>query len=364
MSAGTGRRPSPCPMTGPRSPSWGPHSGRCPSPTRRRPWRARPGQLRVDDETWDHLDSIAASRSVRHRAGHGVRQRTGASSTPPTGSAAGRPLTIEWTGGRGPRVTRSPPSTSASTTSILISCKYESDILANASPARLFDGLLATAGSWDRTDWYEVVAPGAGRPLPGLPGATGLDRLPPTPSRVHSGPARTPARRAGGADLPRRRLTAAYAELCRAVSTASARAGPSSSRPPGSPGRPCCGACCGSAAPPTSSSATTGGAVSRPGTGSPARGTGATSSSWRRSRSRRPRPASPGSTGPCTYRARQDGADRDGRRPRRDPLEPRPVRPTSGGEGLPRHPDVAAARVPPAGHPDQPQLTLWPVGAG
>ena len=38
---------------------------------------ARPRQLRVADEVWDHLDSIAAVGPVRHRAGLGVRQRPG-----------------------------------------------------------------------------------------------------------------------------------------------------------------------------------------------------------------------------------------------------------------------------------------------
>ena len=105
----------------------------------------------------------------------------------------------------------------------LISCKYESDILANASPGRVFDGLLATSGDWERGDWYEAVAPAElGPPLPGLRGGhrTGrTSRRAPGCTREQLAAVRAAL---GGRSYPDAASRAAYAELCRAVSAASA----------------------------------------------------------------------------------------------------------------------------------------------
>src|SRR5208282_2313184 len=98
-----------------------------------------------------------------------------------------------------------------------------SDILANASPGRLFCGLLATTGTWDRRDWYEVVAPGEYAALYRCClAATGLTRLPSPSSRTREEVAMMRDALAGRT-YPDGASRAAYADLCRAVSTASAR---------------------------------------------------------------------------------------------------------------------------------------------
>ena len=103
----------------------------------------------------------------------------------------------------------------------LVSCKYESDILANTSPGRLFEGLLATSGTWPRGNWYEQVAPAEfselytrSRPPPGSTTARGPRGVHPRSTAAPAGPGRP--------DLPDHAGRAAYAELCRAVSEASA----------------------------------------------------------------------------------------------------------------------------------------------
>ncbi len=95
-------------------------------------------------------------------------------------------MTIEWTGGRRAPGDEVAPIDLRIDHVYLISCKYESDIVANASPARLFDGLLATTGTWDRSDWYEVVAPDEYLALyRACLGAVGLDGHPGHPGRLH-----------------------------------------------------------------------------------------------------------------------------------------------------------------------------------
>ena len=65
---------------------------------------------------------------------------------------------IEWTGGRRPPGDEVAPIDLRIDHVYLISCKYFSANITNASPARVFDGLLATHGTWDRSDWYALVA--------------------------------------------------------------------------------------------------------------------------------------------------------------------------------------------------------------
>ena len=89
----------------------------------------------------------------------------------------------------------------------LVSCKYESDILANASPGRLFDGLLATQGGWDRGDWYDAVAPEQLAALyVACLAATGLTGYPPLPVGLQPRPARYVAPGPVRPRLSRRRL--------------------------------------------------------------------------------------------------------------------------------------------------------------
>ena len=106
----------------------------------------RPGQLRVDD---------AGLGPARCDRGHPAGSPPSCSSAfangrafleAPDGLRGRTPLIIEWTGGRRPPGDEVAPIDLRIDHVYLISCKYESDILANASPARLFDGLLATPG--------------------------------------------------------------------------------------------------------------------------------------------------------------------------------------------------------------------------
>lgn len=69
-----------------------------------------------------------------------------------------RPRLVEWTGGRRPPGDEVVPADLRIDHVYLVSCKYLSRVLQNASPARLVEGLLTNA-SVDSTDWYQRVAP-------------------------------------------------------------------------------------------------------------------------------------------------------------------------------------------------------------
>ena len=133
------------------------------------------------------------------------------------------PLLIEWKGSH-----RSPgdevvPADLRVDHVYLVSCKYESDILANASPARLFDGLLATTGNWDRNDWYDTVAPDELVALyRACLAATGLVGFPPVPSQCTRSQLTQLRKSLSGRTYPDDASRSAYTTLCRAVSVASA----------------------------------------------------------------------------------------------------------------------------------------------
>jgi hypothetical protein len=104
----------------------------------------------------------------------------------------------------------------------LVSCKYGSDILYNASPAHVFDRLLAERRG-DRTDWFLEVAPEAYQDLYERSIVeTGLDNMPAN-VRELDGDARLRLKDA----LPTRgawpeQLTSPYRDFVNAVSIASA----------------------------------------------------------------------------------------------------------------------------------------------
>ncbi len=183
----------------------------------------RPDELRLDAPTWDRLDSIA--RSGRFASELRSAFANGRAFLEAADGLRGRvPLSIEWTGGRRPPGDEVAPIDLRIDHVYLISCKYESDILANASPARLFCGLLATSGTWDRSDWYQVVAPEEYEKLYRCClAATGLTDFPPHSSRTREQVVTMRRALAGRKNYPDPASRAAYAELCRAVSTASAR---------------------------------------------------------------------------------------------------------------------------------------------
>jgi hypothetical protein len=184
---------------------------------------ARPSRLRVADETWDHLDKTAATGRFATELGAAFANGR-AFLDAPDGLRGRAPLTIEWTGGRRPPGDEVAPIDLRIDHVFLISCKYESDILANASPARVFDGLLATTGSWDRNDWYEAVAPQEFEALyRSCLAATGLSHLPATPAECTRDQLDTLRASLAGRSYPDASTRSAYAALCRSVSTASAR---------------------------------------------------------------------------------------------------------------------------------------------
>jgi hypothetical protein len=183
----------------------------------------RPPQLSIGEHVWDLLDSIVAGHRLRPEldaafangrafleAADGLRGRT--------------PLVIEWTGGRRPPGDEVAPIDLRVDHVYLISCKYESDILANASPARLFDGLLATSGTWDRNDWYAAVAPDEFTSLyRACVTAVGLDGMPDHPGACTKEQLAALRVAVAGRSYPDLASRQAYGALCRAVSAASAR---------------------------------------------------------------------------------------------------------------------------------------------
>jgi hypothetical protein len=182
----------------------------------------RPRELRITDDVWGLLGSIAGTgRFATELASAFANGRSLLEA--PDGLRGRSPLTIEWTGGRRPPGDEIAPIDLRIDHVYLISCKYESDILANASPARLFDGLLATTGSWERSDWYEAMAPvelsALYRTCLAATGLTGFPSAPSACSREQLGILRTALTGRSYPDGPSR---SAYAELCCVVSRASA----------------------------------------------------------------------------------------------------------------------------------------------
>ncbi|MGH8982173.1 MAG: hypothetical protein ACRDWE_14340 [Acidimicrobiales bacterium] len=182
---------------------------------------SRSSAVRIDQTTWDHLDELAAvpafARDFATAYGNGRVFARAAD-----GLAGRAPRIVEWTGGRRPSGDEVAPIDLRVDHVYLVSCKYLSANIANPSPARLFDGLLATTGTWDRTDWFQAVAPEEYQALyAACLRATGLVGLPDAASALSSGD-REQLRRA----LTQREYPAEarddYGRLCAAVSSRSA----------------------------------------------------------------------------------------------------------------------------------------------
>lgn len=119
---------------------------------------SRPAEMRLSSATWDRLDALYESRGFADD--FAVAYANGQSFAASEDALAGRPpRVIEWTGGRRPAGDEVAPIDLRIDHVYMLSCKYLSANIWNASPARLFDGLLATSGSWDSADWYHEVAP-------------------------------------------------------------------------------------------------------------------------------------------------------------------------------------------------------------
>lgn len=120
----------------------------------------RPGELReVDDPTWERL--VAAREEREHGVDFLAAWNNGRAFLAADDGLRGRaPLLVEWTGGhRDPGDTVVPADLRVDHV-FLVSCKYLSKVLHNASPEVLFDRCL-TGGRPARStlDWFDVVAP-------------------------------------------------------------------------------------------------------------------------------------------------------------------------------------------------------------
>ncbi|MHB8681891.1 MAG: hypothetical protein ACYDA2_07335 [Acidimicrobiales bacterium] len=145
---------------------------------------SRPDALAVSEEVWEHLAEL--HRSGRFAAEFAAAWANGRAFLHAPDALRGRPpQLVEWTGGRRPPGDEVAPVDLRIDHVYLVSCKYLSRTIANPSPARLFDGLLATTGRWSAGDWYQEVAPDTYRDLyRACRAATGLGDLPDDPGEL------------------------------------------------------------------------------------------------------------------------------------------------------------------------------------
>lgn len=172
------------------------------------------------DETWHRLDGAFAEGSYSTDF-ESAFQNGGAFLAAKYGLRDRIPLRIEW---KGPHKTPGYeliPADLRVDHVFLVSCKYLSRVLFNASPSHLFRRLLAIRHGGERDDWYEVVAP---REYLSLYRAIGEHypelRLPESPSELTT-PDRMGIKSALRRSWPED-LMPAYLSLCRSVSNASA----------------------------------------------------------------------------------------------------------------------------------------------
>ncbi len=190
---------------------------------------ARPGELRVDDTTWVRLAAL-------HGAGSYAAEFAGAFANgraflhAADGLRGRPPRLVEWTGGRRPPGDEVAPVDLRIDHVYLVSCKYLSRVIANPSPARLFDGLLVTTTQRAQTDWYELVAPveyrqlyDACRRVAEVAGVPGVDDLPDDPAHMTSDQRKQLRDALPGRSYPSDEAQEAYRRFCDAVASASAQ---------------------------------------------------------------------------------------------------------------------------------------------
>ena len=121
---------------------------------------ARPQEMaNLTRDDWCRLDALWAEGAHRVDFEHGFANGRAFLAAPD--ALAGRPpRVVEWTGPRRAPGDEVVPADLRVDHVYLVSCKYLSKVLHNASPQRLVDGLLGQAPVEDRGDWYEAVAPG------------------------------------------------------------------------------------------------------------------------------------------------------------------------------------------------------------
>ena len=120
---------------------------------------AQPAELvNVGDRQWERLGKAVADASNEQtvlmawengrallRARDGLRGR--------------HPVRVEWKGPQQPPGYDLLPADLRIDHVYLVSCKYMSKILMNASPGHVFDRGLAVRAPTERTDWYDEIAP-------------------------------------------------------------------------------------------------------------------------------------------------------------------------------------------------------------
>jgi hypothetical protein len=184
--------------------------------------KLRSSELRISDENWDRLEVLTSGRiwSTEAQAAY----ENGLAFLESSDALRGRrPILIEWTGGRRPPGDEVAPIDLRVDHVFLVSCKYLSANIANPSPARLFDGLLATTGDWVRGDWYLETSPGELKELYlACRRASGEQDLPDDPAMLQPEQRRRLRRALPERSLPDE-VRPAYGDLCRAVSVASAK---------------------------------------------------------------------------------------------------------------------------------------------
>lgn len=183
---------------------------------------ARPMTFRnVTDDHWSRLQ--AAYDQGQHPAAFAAAWANGrAFYESPDGLRGRPPITIEWKGGHQPPGFEFLPVDLRIDHVYLVSCKYQSSILANSSPSNLFLRRLADRTvSADGTSWYERSAPDEYQHFYDcVRRYIGLHLLPPTPQHLTS--AQTHRIRAACGGAWPQRLAPLWAEFSIAVATSSA----------------------------------------------------------------------------------------------------------------------------------------------
>jgi hypothetical protein len=114
----------------------------------------------VSPEQWGLLDDLY--RGGRYRAEFAAAWMNGAAFLAARDGLRGRrPIVVEWRGGQRQPGDEPVPADLRIDHVFLVSCKYLSRIVTNASPSSLFDRLLAGGHGARSGDWYAEVAPAA-----------------------------------------------------------------------------------------------------------------------------------------------------------------------------------------------------------
>ncbi len=121
----------------------------------------RPPQLRnVDDDHWDRVAGAWADR--RYGQEFHAAWASGVAFLRSPGALRGRvPARVEWKGPHRPPGYELIPADLRIDHVYLVSCKYVSHILINASPHHLFDRTLTGRTGTTGEDWYAEIAPDA-----------------------------------------------------------------------------------------------------------------------------------------------------------------------------------------------------------